>query len=175
VKLEMSAVKRTPAAQLEAVRRPKDVVVLFQREDINMELGYGKSLIWLLFDMTGPALPPYLLEVVMKTGDRYYIHSPNVRDEERESMVLNIYDFRAIDEVAEDLIKKMLDEDKWESGTKPENLHPLLTVARLRCDLEDIAFCVEWLSRWWKLESLFPELNEEKKRALGFRTPGGND
>ena len=140
-----------------------------------MQLGYGKSLIWLLFDMTGAALPPYLLEVVMKTGDRYYIHSPNVRDEERKSLVLNVYDFRAIDKVAEDEIKKQLDEDNWDSDTKPDDLHPLLATARLRCDLEDIAHCVEWLSRWWKLESLFPEMTEGRKRTLGFQTPGDDD
>lgn len=133
-----------------------------------MDLGYGKGLIWLLFDKDRFSLPPYLLEVVMKTGQSYYIHSPNVRDEELKSIVLNIYDFRAIDKDAEHQIRTKLDDIHWGKDNKPEDLHPLLTTARLRCDLNDISYCVEWLSRWWKMESLFPEITDERKGELGF-------
>lgn len=144
-------------------------------QEAHIELGYGKGLIWLLFAQTGPPLPPYLLEVVMKTGQSYYIHSPNVRDVSRRSIVLNVYDFRAIDDQAEQQIKAQLDEDPWSKDSEPKDLHPLLTIGRLRCDLDDIAYCVEWLSRWWRLESLFPDLSVEKKRSLGFDLPYDTD
>lgn len=95
-----------------------------------MDFGYGKGLIWLLFDMTGPSLPPYFLEVFMSTGDSYHVHSPNVRDEKRKSLVLNVYDFRAIDENTEKQIKAKLDDIHWGEDSKPEDLHPLLTKER---------------------------------------------
>jgi hypothetical protein len=140
-----------------------------------MELGYGKGLIWLLFDMTGPSLPPYLLEVIMKTGDSYYVHSLNVRDEERKSLILNVYDFRAVEENVEKQIKSKLDDIQWGENSVPGDLHPLLTIGRLRCDLDEISYCVEWYHRWWTLETLFPEINEDRKRALGFKLPSKED
>lgn len=136
-----------------------------------MDLGYGKGLLWLLSEMTGPPLPPYLLEVVMVNGHRYCVHSGNSRDEKRNSLVLNVYDFRAIDQSSETIIKEKLDEDTWGEVSKPEDLHPLLKTGRLRCDLDEISYCVEWLSRWWTLSSQFPELPDKQKRALGFDLP----
>ncbi len=84
---------------------------------------------------------------------------------------MNVYDFRAIDENAEKQIKSKLDDIHWGDNSKPGDLHPLLAYGRLRCDLDDISYCVEWLNRWWALESLFPEISEERKRALGFHLP----
>ena len=137
-----------------------------------MELGYGKGLIWLLFDMTGPSLPPFLLEVIMKDGRSFYIHSPNVRDEDRKSMVLNVYDFRAIDPQAnKEIIERLDDIPIWTEENEPEALHPLLTIGRLRCDLDDILYCVEWLTRRWTLKDFLEADNEVQKRALGFQLP----
>jgi hypothetical protein len=53
-------------------------------------MDYSKDLIWLLFTLTGNPYPPYLLEIVMKNGRSYYLHSLNSRDEETKSVVLNI-------------------------------------------------------------------------------------
>lgn len=42
-----------------------------------MERDYGRCMVWFLSDMTGGPLPPYLLEIVMRDGRRFYVHSGN--------------------------------------------------------------------------------------------------
>jgi hypothetical protein len=130
---------------------------------------YARDLIWLLFSMTGGPLPPYLLEVVMRDGRSFYVHSPNSRNPKTRAIILDVYDFRALgpDEMAE--LRKTLDKPgSTNQGFNYSDLHPLLSLGRLRCNLSDIAYCVEWFTRFWSLDSIIPP---EKKSALGFRTP----
>ena len=132
-------------------------------------MDYAKDLIWLLFDMTGGPLPPYLFEIILRDGRSFYIHSPNSRDEETKSMVLNVYDLSAINENDEQDIKRKLDETNILDKTfSPSKLHPLLVYGRLRCNLDDILYCIEWLSRRWTLESFIPT---KEARKMGFIPP----
>ncbi len=133
-----------------------------------MELGYGKFMVWNLSEMTGKPLPPYLLEIVMKDGRRFYVHSGNGRDEESKSVVINIWDLRLVDESAEIEIKKLLNEPRnWieADANQPWELHPSLSIGRLRCALDDILYVVEWWTRSWNIEKFFPI---EKRSQLGF-------
>jgi len=134
-----------------------------------MELDYGRWMIWFLSEMTGGPLPPYLLEIVMRDGRSFYVHSGNSRNEESWSVVVNVWDLRAIDEQAEIEIKKKISELKlWTDAIKgePSDLHPKLSIGRLRCKLEDIAYVVEWWTRNWEIDKYFP--NDGTKK-MGFR------
>jgi len=138
-----------------------------------MELDYGRFLVWALSDMTGGTLPPYLLEIVLKDGRSFYVHSGNSRDEETRSVVVNVWDLRAVDPSAEAEIKKSLDQPKvWNEVKLKEawDLHPLLSIGRLRCTLDDILYVVEWLNRYWSLENFLPK---EIVRKMGFIPPQG--
>ena len=136
-----------------------------------MRLDYGRWMVWFLSEMTGGPLPPYLLEIVMRDGRSFYVHSGNSRDEESHSVVVNVWDLRAVDPSTEIEIKRLLDKPKvWNeaSSKEPSNLHPSLSVGRLRCTLDDIMYVVEWWSRLWDFEKFIPK---ETARQMGFPMP----
>lgn len=138
-----------------------------------MEVDFGRWMVWNLSEMTGGPLPPYLLEIVMRDGRSFYVHSGNSRDEESNSVVVNVWDLRAVDKNAEAEIKKILDQPKvWDNvqSKQPSDLYPSLSIGRLRCALDDILYVVEWWTRYWGMEKFFPE---ETVQKMGFKTPQG--
>jgi hypothetical protein len=128
---------------------------------------YARGLIWLLFSMTGGPLPPYLLEIVLKDGRSFYLMRPIQRNESNYSIVLEIYDFRGIDSEAEKELKENIEKIKFNiEGKEPEEIHPLLCSGSLRCNLNDISYCIEWRRyRRWTLAEFLPE---DKRGQLGF-------
>jgi hypothetical protein len=136
-----------------------------------MQLDYGRWMIWFLSEMTGGPIPPYLLEIVMRDGRGFYVYSGNSRDEKTHSVVVNVWDLRAVDPITEIEIKRLLDDPKvWDQANskQPWDLHPSLNVGRLRCTLDDIMYVVEWWSRLWEAEKFFPN---ETARQMGFPMP----
>jgi len=130
-----------------------------------MELDYGRFMIWSLSELTGGPFPPYFQEIVMKDGQGFYVHSGNSRDEESKSVVVNIYDFRAMSNDDEQSLQKSL-EKLTAIPRKPSELHPMLSSGLLRCSLDDILYVVQWeRSRIWDFEKQFPE---ETRRKMGF-------
>ena len=133
-----------------------------------MELDYGREMIWSLSEMTGGPLPPYLLEIVMKDGRSYYVYTGNSRDEKSQSVVVDIWDLRAVDSTDEAEILKLLDDPKaWNEAdpNQPGSFHHSLSIGRLRCKLDDILYVVEWCSRIWNIENLF---TTETGKKIGF-------
>src|SRR6266511_3420179 len=99
-----------------------------------MELDYGRWMVWFLSEMTGKPLPPYLLEIVMKDGRGFYVHSGNSRDEETQSVVVNIWDLRTVDSSTNAQILQLLDDPKaWNESdpSRPWLFHPSLSIGRL--------------------------------------------
>jgi hypothetical protein len=130
-----------------------------------VELDYARIMIWNLSELTGGPFPPYFLEIVMKDGKSYYVHSGNSRDDESKSVVVNIYDFRALSgEDVVDLLKTL--ESLSVIPEKPSDLHSQLSYGLLRCKLDDISHVVQWArSRKWSFEQQFPE---EIRKKMGF-------
>jgi len=138
-----------------------------------MELDFGRHMVWSLSEMTGGPLPPYLLEIVMTDGRSFYVHSGNSRDEETWSVIVNVWDFRSVDEQAKIEIMKKLNEPKlWNVAIKgePSDLHPNLSIGRLRCKLDDIAYVVEWWTRIWDIDKFFPKDVTKKMGFLNLTT-----
>jgi len=133
-----------------------------------MELNYAQGLIWRLFDMTDMPLAPYLLEVVLKDGRSFYIHSPAGRDEKTMDMVLNVYDFRAIGKEEETIIMSKLQADGWTHLENTYELHPLLEYGRIRINLSDVMYCIEWMKRRWFIETT--QVSEDRT-PIGFALP----
>lgn len=136
-----------------------------------MELDSGRWMVWFLSEMTGGPLPPYLLEIVMRDGRSFYVHSGNSRDEETWSVIINVWDLRVIDPKTEAEIKNKLGEPQpWNEAKnrQPWDLHPALSIGRLRCKLDDISYVVEWWTRIWEIEKFFPE---KVKKQIGFLSP----
>lgn len=136
-----------------------------------MDLDYGRWMVWFLSEMTGGPIPPYLLEIVMRDGRSFYVHSGNSRDEETQSVIVNVWDLRAVGPDEETEIKTSLDSPAfWDEvkAKEPWDLHPSLSIGRLKCKLDDISYVVEWWTRLWNLQDLFPK---EKVKAMGFVPP----
>jgi hypothetical protein len=150
------------------------MIHVFQERRKIMDLDYGRWLVWFLCEKPGEPLPPYLLEIVMKDGRSFYIHSGITRDEESQSVGVNVWDLRAVSLDAEKEIKKLLDAPKvWNevSSKQPWDLHPSLSLGRLRCALDDIIYVVEWRSRLWGDEEFYPK---EIAQSMGFKLPFRN-
>ena len=136
-----------------------------------MDLDYGRWMVWFLSEMTGGPLPPYLLEIVMRDGSSFYVHSGNSRDDQSESVVVNVWDLRAVSDSDEAEIKNSLDTPgTWNKvrAKQPWDLHKSLSVGRLRCKLDDVLYVVEWWSRVWSWEQA---LGKQKVPAMGFDRP----
>jgi len=129
----------------------------------NMEtrgVEYGRGLIWTLAKMRG-IIPPFVLEVILIDGSHYYVHSVPIRDEETKSLVVRIWDLRAMtaDDIA-DLkasLSKLRSRDELSDERK---IHSRLDWGNLRIELKQIAYCIEWHDRLWP---------EAEKLELGFR------
>jgi hypothetical protein len=107
-------------------------------------------------------VPPFVVELVLINGSRYFLHSVPVVDEESGSAALRIWDFRAFSEEDIETLKNRLNELGTRGGQLPraEELHPKLDWAILRINLDLIAYCIEWHDRIWP---------EEKRPPVGFR------
>ena len=118
-------------------------------------IDYAKDFIKTLFYLTeGPPFPPYLLEITLKDGCSFYIYRANMYDEDSESLVLDVYDFRALSSEDELEIQHKLNEIHWNENSSLYDLHPLLDYGHLRISLNEIRYVVEWHRHrhWRKLE-----------------------
>jgi hypothetical protein len=105
-------------------------------------------------------IPPFVLELVIRDGARYFIHSVIDRDEKSKSAVIRIWDFRAMTEKDIEELKVILSELHDRSKLADERkVHPKLDWANLRIALDDIMYCIEWHDRSWP---------EEEREKMGF-------
>lgn len=129
-------------------------------------MDYTKDLIWKLYENLSVPLPPYLLEIVMRDGRSFYIQSFEARDDKTKSIALTVYDMSLIEPEEEFEIKTRLDQTgHWSESSSVDDLHNLLKIGRLKCSLDEIAYCVEWLGRRWTLEDF---LDKESAGEVQF-------
>ncbi len=134
-------------------------------------MDYAKDLIWNLFESSSGPLPPYLLEIVMRDGRSFYIQSFETRDKKTKSIALKVYDVSLIEPEEEYEIKTRLDQTgHWSESSSVDDLHTLLKIGRLKCSLDEIAYCVEWFGRRSTLEDF---LDKESADEVQFEF--GND
>jgi hypothetical protein len=109
-------------------------------------------------------IPPFCVELVLKDGSHYFLHSVSIEDAETETMVLRIWDLRAFGPVEIDTLKARLNDvrDRDSLGSEHE-IDPRLDWANLRLHFADVAYCIEWHDRLWP---------EEARPKVGFRRDG---
>jgi len=104
-------------------------------------------------------VPPFCVELVMRDGQRYFLHSYCTFDEQSETMVVKIWDVRELAPGDIDQIKKRLKEISQTGANEPPTLHPTLDWANLHARCDEILYCIEWHDRSWP---------DEGRPKLGF-------
>jgi hypothetical protein len=99
---------------------------------------------------TTEPIPPLCVEIVLKDGTRYYLHSIVASEDETRTFCARIWDLRAFNESEiEDLKKKLNQIREQRDLAQAEAVHPKLDWANLHLHYDDIAYCVEWHDRIW--------------------------
>lgn len=121
-----------------------------------MSVDYVADWVW----NVGDIVPPFCVELVLRDGSRYCLHSVSAKNEDTKTLVLRIWDLRALTEADLEELKQNLNKaiDRSEL-LKEQKIHPKLDWANLRVHLEDIAYCVEWHDRLWP---------EDDRPKIGF-------
>jgi hypothetical protein len=113
---------------------------------------------WLKLMCQGGVIPPFCVELVLRDGTRYYLHSIVAWEEESRTLCARIWDLRAFGAKELDELKQRLNEIRSRKDLSPaESVHPKLDWANLHLHFEDVAYHVEWHDRLWP-EDARPEI-----------------
>ena len=119
-------------------------------------IDYVADWLYLISDL----VPPFCVEIVLKNGQQFYLHSIASKDTDTKSMVIRIWDMRALtDNDIEQLKKNLNQTNSREDLANEKEIHPSLAWANLRINLSEIAYCVEWHDRMWP---------ENKRPKIGY-------
>ena len=105
---------------------------------------------WLKKMCAEGVIPPFCVEIMLKDGSSYFLHSIVDFEDETETMCARIWDLRAFqfDEIA-DLKHRLNEINDRKELTPPESVHPKLDWANLHVHYDDVFYCVEWHDRLW--------------------------
>jgi len=113
---------------------------------------------------TQAIIPPFCLELFLRDGRSYSVHSLAYYDESSSSIILRIWDPRALSDEDMQQLRETLNEILARQKLEPpEAVHPKLDWGLLRISADDIWYCIEWHDRMWP-ESL-------KKGRIGYELP----
>jgi len=113
-------------------------------------IGTDQVLDWLKLMCQGELIPPLCVELVLRDGARYSLHSVLECDDDRRTLCFRIWDFRALSEADVAALKKKLNSIRDRKELAPaEHLHPKLDWANVRAHYDDLSYCVEWHDRIW--------------------------
>ena len=111
--------------------------------------------------LEGQTFPPFLIEVLLKSGKAFYIKNTFRPDPKLEMVGLRIWDLRAVDDGA--LLEKLndvADRDAWEQFGEIDSA---LDQANLWLHTAEIEGFVEWHERYWPVAE-----QEEGPSRIGY-------
>ena len=118
---------------------------------------------WLEAMCQGGVIPPFCVDLVLRDGSQFCLHSIVAFEKETKTMCARIWDLRAFEpKEIEDLKKRLNGIHKREDLAAAEGVHPKLDWANLHLRFEDVAYTVEWHDRLW------PEADSPKPKPIGF-------
>jgi hypothetical protein len=122
---------------------------------------------WLKAMCKGELIPPFCVELVLKDGSRYNLHSIVAFEDQTRTLCARIWDLRAFRPCELSQLKQSLNRIRTRRQLSPaEAVHPKLDWANLHLHYEDVAYCIEWHDRIW------PEKNGPQKGRV-TRTRSG--
>ena len=116
----------------------------------------------------GQTIPPFLLEIVLKSGHSYFVKNVFDHFDETGMFPLRVWDLRALTDVDSQALLATLnttkERDAWGDFSK---LHPKLDQGNLWLRADDVDHFVEWHDRLWPVT----DANQSPPRPIGFRQP----
>ena len=109
-------------------------------------------------------VPQFLLEIVLRDGSRFFMHSLALFDEDDDLVIVRVWDFRTIG--TEELVKlKLSMNETWSKDAYKhhEKIHPQLDWGILSFAKQDLVAVLEWADRYWPVEM------QTQRLKLGFR------
>ena len=120
---------------------------------------------WMKAMGKGGIIPPFCVELALKDGRHYDLHSILEFDDETETMCARIWDLRAFHpEEIEELKRKLNNVRDRKTLAPAEAVHPKLDWANVRLHYGDIAYCIEWHDRVWPVEGNTQEDNGSSRQ-----------
>lgn len=123
------------------------------REDspeVPKRIGLDFVLGWLKLLRNGGLTPPFCVELALKDGAHYNLHSVLSCDDDTRTMMVRIWDLRALDRNDVRVLKQNLNQVRDRRALADEHaLHPKLDWANVHLHYDDILYCVEWHDRAW--------------------------
>ena len=130
-------------------------------------MGMGISVLDYLRQAAGQTIPPFVLELILKSGISYYIKNvfDAPYDPQAELIPIRVWDLRALS--SDDSAKLLASINQLNTADPPdiEALHPSLDQGNLWVRLDEVEAIMEWHDRFW------PQADEPERRPqLGFHT-----
>lgn len=106
-------------------------------------MDYARDWLWKV--PVGEVIPPFSLELVLRDSSHYFLHSIEARHKRSGSVVLKVWDLRALDESDLETLRVTLAAvDDREMMKETKRVHPRLDTGTLRMRVEDLWYCIEW-------------------------------
>ncbi len=109
---------------------------------------------WLRMIGRGEIIPPFCVELVLKDNSRHYLHSVIDVNDETKTLLVRIWDLRALrPEDIEDVKQRLNNLRDRRELADAARVHPRLDWANLHLHFGEVAHCVEWHDRLWPSEA----------------------
>jgi hypothetical protein len=131
---------------------------------------------WLKLMCQGELIPPFCVDLVLKDGIRYHLHSVLRFEDNTATLCARIWDLRALHAQEINELKQKLNQIRTRADLTPaEAVHPKLDWANIRVRYNEIAYCIEWHDRIWpddKRSKIPVKSRRAGRRARPTRKPG---
>ena len=105
---------------------------------------------WLKLLRHGELTPPFCVELALKDGAHYNLHSVLTYDDDTRTMMVRIWDLRALNPGDVQELKQILNGIRDRRKLTDERLlHPKLDWANVHLRYDDISYAIEWHDRIW--------------------------
>lgn len=113
----------------------------------------------------GQTIPPFVLEVLLRSGRSFYVKDVfDIHEEEPDVITLRVWDLRALSETDKQRVMLKLNTLKARDSIKSaQELHPNIDEGNLRVRISEIEGLMEWHDRFWP-----DPLEPERKLQIGF-------
>ena len=114
-------------------------------------MDYARDWLWKI--PIGEVLAPFVVEIVLRDASHYFLHSVAARNRRSGSVVLNVWDLRALDESDLETLRVTLAAvDDREMLKETKRVHPRIDTGALRMNMADLWYCIEWRDPIRKVE-----------------------